>query len=150
MRKGWVFASRRSALCRTEQQTLILAVTTKKGVIHCKKNKKNQLNTLTQTQQHKNTHMHSHSNAWVHTRTHTCLNPLHLPNDLNTSGPAYFPSKYTVLFCVSKARHILTNTTSREPVETDRNKMLNLSFVISVFFLYPNSYTSVSHAKRMI
>lgn len=41
-----------------------------------------------------------------------------LPKDLKTSGLAYFPSKYTVLFCESKARHILMNTTSREPEHT--------------------------------
>lgn len=43
-----------------------------------------------------------------------------LPKDLKTSGLAYFPSKYTVLFWESKARHILINTTSREPEQRQK------------------------------
>lgn len=79
-----VFASRPSASCATaEQQTLILAITPRKGVRHYKKKC---------TQQHTNTRVLALI-QYVHMHTPTHLHPLHLPNDLNTSGPAYFPSK---------------------------------------------------------
>lgn len=66
-----MFASRRSALCRTEQQTLILAVTTKKGVIHCKKNKKKTTkHTHTNTAAQKYTHAQSFKCMSAHARTH--------------------------------------------------------------------------------
>lgn len=39
-----------------------------------------------------------------------------LPKALNICIPPYFPSNRTVLFSGLKARHILTKTTSKQPM----------------------------------
>ena len=46
-----------------------------------------------------------------------------LPSALNICMPPYFPSNSTVLFRGLNARHILTSTTSRQPGETERERL---------------------------
>lgn len=47
---------------------------------------------------------------------------VNLPKALNICIPPYFPSNRTVLFNGLKARHILTKTTSRQPMHKKKNQ----------------------------
>lgn len=49
---------------------------------------------------------------------------VNLPKALNICIPPYFPSNRTVLFNGLKARHILTKTTSKQPMSKNNNETM--------------------------